>query len=326
MKSINKFDLGEKAKGCAAVAISSCGRYVATVDMSNDHNVSVYNVKKTKPIFSISAGNDAISLIRWSKKQNDLRFCALTSRALQFWSPADSSKKLFKNGAFGPNNTQTKFNCANFDDDGVCYSGGENGAVHIWDQKGDLALVLKAHPSMCSAVVANQGILVSTGKDYRLCIHSYSKGTYEFVKQIDLTTKGLASALDYLDGKILVGHDCGVVCTVDIKSEKESIYLDTHCEGEVWGLEINQDRGTFYTSGDDNCFMEVDMFKRQCVRKGKIWDDSYNKGKKYETTKIKSTASTLSSLPAHQQARAITICDIHDHVAVANCYGDILIF
>jgi len=161
MKSINRFDLGDKAKGCATVSISPCGRYIATSDMCNDHNVSVFNISKKKPIFCISAGNDSISLIRWSKRPNDLRFSALTTRALQFWSPADASKKLFKNGAFGPNFQQTKFQCVEYDDEGVCYSGGANGAVHIWDQKGDLALVLKCHAGEISSLVANQGKLVS---------------------------------------------------------------------------------------------------------------------------------------------------------------------
>lgn len=72
--------------------------------------------------------------------------------------------------------------------------------------------------------------------------------------------------------------------------------------------------------------MEVDMNTRKVVRKGRVWSNEYNKGKPYETNKIKSTASSLTSYPAHQQARAITICDIHDHVAVANNQGDILIF
>lgn len=72
--------------------------------------------------------------------------------------------------------------------------------------------------------------------------------------------------------------------------------------------------------------MEIDMMTRKCVRKGRIWSNEYNKGKGYETSKIKSTASTLSSYPAYQQSRAITICDKLDHVAVANNHGDILIF
>ena len=46
-------------------------------------------------------------------------------------------------------------------------------------------------------------------------------------------------------------------------------------------------------------------------------------GKSYETKKIKSTASTMSSFPVQQQARGITYSPKHQHVAVSNNYGDV---
>lgn len=106
--------------------------------------------------------------------------------------------------------------------------------------------------------------------------------------------------------------------TVDLETEQQNLLSVTHCDGEVWGLEINPEKGTFYTSGDDNQFMEFDLFKRQIIRKGKVWSNDYNNGKAYELNKIRSTASTLSSCPPHQQSRAITISKLHNHVAVAN--------
>lgn len=318
MKSLNRFDLGNTSKGVAAVAMSPCGRYVAVVDASNDHNMSIFNTNKKKAIVTVSAGNDALSCIRWSRKPNDLRFAALSVRALQFWHPADSSKKLFKNGAFGPNNTQTKFNCVSFDDDGVAYSGGANGAIHCWDQRGELALVLKAHSGECTAIVAHQNTLVSNGKDFKLCIHTFGQGTYEFVKQIDLQTHFIASSLDLLDGKVLIGHDNGVIATVDINSEKAEIHGDSHCDGECWGLEVNSQKGTFYTSGDDNQFMEFNIKQKKAIRKGKVWTNEFNNGKSYELNKIRSTASSLSEFPAHQQSRAITTSKLHNHIAISN--------
>ena len=48
-------------------------------------------------------------------------------------------------------------------------------------------------------------------------------------------------------------------------------------------------------------------------------------GKPFETNKIKSTASTLSSAPVHQQARGITYSKKWNHVAVSNNYGDVAI-
>ena len=44
MESIANFSLGASAKGCAALSISPCQRYVAAVDQSNDHTMYIYNV------------------------------------------------------------------------------------------------------------------------------------------------------------------------------------------------------------------------------------------------------------------------------------------
>lgn len=48
-------------------------------------------------------------------------------------------------------------------------------------------------------------------------------------------------------------------------------------------------------------------------------------GKLYETNKIRSTASTLSSYPVQMQGRGITYSKKHNHVAVSNNYGDVSI-
>lgn len=133
-------------------------------------------------IIQVSAGTDAVVDIQWSKKPNDLRFSAVTTRSLQFWHPADATKKLYKNGTFGQKFPQTKFLCSTFDSDGLCYSGGANGSVHCWDQRGELGLVLKAHAGECTAVACNQGMLISTGKDFKVTIHSANKGQFEFIK------------------------------------------------------------------------------------------------------------------------------------------------
>jgi WD40 repeat protein len=209
MSSVARFELGSKAKGVAALSISPCQRYVAAVDQSNDHTMYIYNVQRKKMLLTLPAGSDAIFNIQWSKKPNDLKFVAVSTRALQFWNPADASKKLFKSGTFGTKFNQTKFNNATFDENGVCYSAGANGGVYVWDQKQELGLVLKAHAGECTAVACSQGTLVSTGKDDMLSIFSSNQGEYEFQRQIPLNTFYYASSLDLLNGKILIGHDNG---------------------------------------------------------------------------------------------------------------------
>lgn len=50
MKSLNQFSLGPDAKGVASVALSPCCRYVAVVDQSNNHGMSIFHTNKKKAI------------------------------------------------------------------------------------------------------------------------------------------------------------------------------------------------------------------------------------------------------------------------------------
>ena len=173
--------------------------------------------------------------------------------------------------------------CSTFDEEGLCYSGGANGSVHCWDQRGELGLVLKAHAAECTAIVANQGMLISTGKDFKLTIHSANKGNFEYINQINLAHLYHASSIDYMDGKILVGHDNGNICTVDVDGQNLIQVNTSHHDGECWGLEVIQETGTFLTCGDDNQFHEYSIKDKNVLRSGKIWTQDINEGKPYKT-------------------------------------------
>lgn len=69
--------------------------------------------------------------------------------------------------------------------------------------------------------------------------------------------------------------------------------------------------------------MEVSIKDKKVVKEGKVWSYDLMGGKPYETSKIKSTASTMSAMPVQQQARGLTYCKKHQHVAVSNNYGDV---
>lgn len=62
----------------------------------------------------------------------------------------------------------------------------------------------------------------------------------------------MASAIDVLDNKILIGHDNGRIVTVNIDGTDQTLVNTSHCDGEAWGLEIIPESGTFLTCGDDN--------------------------------------------------------------------------
>jgi len=74
----------------------------------------------------------------------------------------------------------------------------------------------------------------------------------------------------------------------------------SHCDCEAWGLEVIQDKGTYLTCGDDNLIYEYSIKDKTMIKQGKIWSFDMMGGKAYETNKIKSTASTMSSHPVQQ--------------------------
>lgn len=129
-----------------------------------------------------------------------------------------------------------------------------------------------------------------------------------------------------MNGKVLVGHDNGRICTVDVNGNEHTTQNVSHHDGEAWGLEVISKKGTFLTSADDNEFHEYSIRNKKHIRSGKIWTKEMNGGNAYETKKIKSTASTLSDYPPHQQGRAIAYSSHHSHVAVSNNHGDIFIY
>lgn len=114
-------------------------------------------------------------------------------------------------------------------------------------------------------------MLISTGKDYKITVHSSNKGQFEYINQINLAHLYHASSIDYMDGKILVGHDNGRICTYDIDGGNMVQVNTSHYDGECWGLEVLQESGTFLTCGDDNEFHEYSIKEKNVIRSGKIW-------------------------------------------------------
>jgi WD40 repeat protein len=92
------FKLKDGSRGVAAISISPCQRYVACVDLHNDHHVVIYNIKRGKQLMTIEGSKDKIIDCAWSKKPDDLRFATVGLKEFKFWNPADATKRLFSKG------------------------------------------------------------------------------------------------------------------------------------------------------------------------------------------------------------------------------------
>lgn len=291
------FKLKEGSRGISGISISPCQRYVACVDLHNDHHVVIYNIKRAKHLLHIEAGKENIIQVAWSKKADDLRFVTVGLKELKFWNPADASKRLSTKGTFGTKGAITNFLGAAFDTEGNCYTAGANGSIYVWDSTAQLDKVHKTHSAEISAITHESGKLFTAGKDKKLLIHSTAaNGEITLEKSIDLEGS-YAKSIDYLNGKILVGLRNGQIWEYSESSDEKKLLMASHHEGESWGLAVISEDRTILTTGDDNKIMAFDYANRRFLRQGTLSTKSQPKN---AAKAKKVTASTLSDLPPNQ--------------------------
>jgi len=128
---------------------------------------------------------------------------------------------------------------------------------------------LKAHTAEITALVHENGKLISGGKDCKLVVYSAKGGVYTLEKTIDFETS-YPRSLDYFNGKILAGLRSGSIFEVNEDTEERRLLLASHHEGEAWGLEIIPEDNTILSIGDDNKVMVFDYENKRFLKKGTI--------------------------------------------------------
>ena len=90
-----------------------------------------------------------------------------------------------------------------------------------------------------------------------------------------------------MDSLLLVGLRNGSIIECNIEDDSRTTYMQSHNDGEVWGL--TQDRDEIYTSGDDNQVFSWKPSERKATRAVAV-NEAKRKAKKNK-------ASTLGKHP-----------------------------
>ena len=109
-------------------------------------------------------------------------------------------------------------------------------------------------------------------------------------------------------------------------SAKPNVVMTSHCDGEVWGMDLVELDGgdiRLITSADDNRVLTFDPIKHMALAEGQVCEPS--KKKKKEKAGFKGGASSMSSQPPECQSRCVAYCPSLNHVAVANNKGVVTI-
>ncbi len=275
-------------------------------------------------LLQTEGSKDKILDVQWSKRPEDLRFATVGLKELKFWHPSDVTRRLQQKGTFQKAATTATL-CVAFDEDGWCYTGGENGLIQVWNEQCTVVKTIKAHAAAVSSINVEGNTLVSGSKDAKIAIMTISAGTFKLEKVVDLeaATLTVPKAIDFYKGNLLVGLRNGSI--MEFKNILEAgaeehgrTLMQSHFEGEVWGLTLMGDNKAV-TCGDDNRVMVFNLESRQCEAIGKISDV-----KKPKCTR-KSTASTMSQFLPNKQARCVAYSDKHNHLAVCSNFGKVSI-
>jgi len=79
--------------------------------------------------------------------------------------------------------------CVDFDEEGWCYTGGENGIIQVWGLEATVSRSVKIHSgSQVTAIHAEGKKLISASKDFKVAIISIGAGgVFKLDQMIDLT-------------------------------------------------------------------------------------------------------------------------------------------
>tara|TARA_B110000285_G_C15089818_1_gene598419 strand:- start:413 stop:1204 length:792 start_codon:yes stop_codon:yes gene_type:complete len=132
-----------------------------------------------------------------------------------------------------------------------------------------------------------------------------------------------------LNGSILLGLKNGSICDLpwsDAGTTKPNVVMTSHCDGEVWGLDIVSLPGgelRMITSADDNRVLAYNPKTKMVLAEGIVNQPSTKKHK--DKGGFKGGASSMSSQPAHCQSRCVAYNDTLHHLAVSDNKGIVTI-
>ena len=153
------------------------------------------------------------------------------------------------------------------------------------------------------------GKLYSGGKDGNVVITNTT--TLQVEKTMSFNNI-LIRAIDVTGTKALVGLRDGCIYDVDLNNGNRKVIMESHSDGEVWGL-APADDSHVVTSGDDNRVKTWNINSRKCEMTGCL---------SKETRKApKGGASSLTELPDSQCSRAVAYNPTNGHIAVGHNDG-----
>lgn len=190
--------------GVNGVSISADNKFIVAVDKSTYHQVHMFSMANGASVrgFPMKGDSNIIHDIAFTMQNGRYDFCTTGVRHCYFWDKNATKKK-----GTGCGTVSQCVNC--WDESGNAYSGGQDGSLYFWANKG-AAKKIAAHKTFICAIRWVEGKLF-TGSSDGIKIWSTSGRMPSVQDQRNDFDGSQIRAIDYMGGQTLVGMKSGTI-------------------------------------------------------------------------------------------------------------------
>ena len=311
--------MGKEDRNVRSACFTGCGKYVVTVSDDDNHTVKVWEWESGKCLASAKGDANPIYLIRANHKDKT-ELVTVGKRHAMFWQWDSSANKLTGKRA-SSGGQQLSFYSVAFSEKGYACLGCEDGSVQVFAGGKPAKSFANIHNGKVLSVDYYAGGIVTGGSD---CVVNVLDKRMEVSKKY--TMKEKVSSVHIRDDDLLIGTMGAEVYAMRGYAESsaedaEGMEMVTagHSDGELWALAVCKDGKSYVTVGEDNEIAVWDVMTHRCLRRSIISD---KKGKKPKILQ----ASTTSTHPVNQCARAIDVSPNNKHVIIGQNTGEVSVY
>jgi WD40 repeat protein len=319
-------------KGCrlvTAIGISATDKYICATDAAEKISAHIFKVDGGVSAIATAGINMKVMHLAWSPMTEE-KFATAGAKHVMICTlnkdKVDAKKGKGSKGKDVTNQCSIAFvPDEKYKDHYI--TGDATGEVLHWT--GDS--ITKAYPlckgSVMSVAARKQGddvLVFAGGKDKKLTVFKFDG---KLNKLWEVEVDAAPRSLDLFNDQILMGLKNGSLVVMPYTADgkgKPDVVMTSHCDGEVWGLEVIEIAEGDYrilTSADDNRILAYNVGSRQALAEGKVGEPPKKKAK----GGYRGGASSMSSEPAECQSRCVAWSSKLKHLACSNNKGRVSI-
>ena len=311
--------LDQSDRAVRSVTFTGCGKYLVTVSNDDNHTLKVWDWEAGKLLTSAKGDASPIFQVRGNHKDFS-EVVTVGKRHAMFWTWDASAGKLSGKRASSAGQPLTFYSVA-FSEKGYACLGCEDGGVYVYSGGKPAKTFPKLHDGKVLTIDYYAGGIVTGGAD---CVVNVLDKRMEVSKKVVLSEK--VSSVHISDEDLLIGTMGAQVyqCLDWAHNEHEGegdldLITQGHSDGELWALALSPDNKTYCTVGEDNMLAVWDTTTHKCQRRSIVSD---KRGKKPKILR----ASTTSTHPVNQCARAVAISPNNKHVVIGQNSGEVSVY